>query len=119
VSDDTPPPTAGAVAGDRFPPHSRYSTSEVVTVVGADGVERRFLRRRFVPPQDDLSTVAEHLVTAEDRLDLLAQLYYGDPLLAWRIADANGADDPADLVRVPGRVLRIPAPDSTIGFGGA
>jgi nucleoid-associated protein YgaU len=113
-----PQPTAGAIAAGRFPPHSRYAASEVVTTTDAAGTERRYLRRRFVPPQDALTTIAEHLVVAEDRLDLLAQNYYGDPLLSWRIADANRAQDPSSLVAEAGRVLHITAPDPSVAFGG-
>jgi nucleoid-associated protein YgaU len=118
VSIDLPPPTAGAVAAERFPPHSRYANSEIVTRTGRGGVERRHLRRRFIASPDGQTTIAEHLVVAGDRLDVLAQRYYGDPLLSWRIADANRADDPSALVDEPGRVLHIPAPDATAGFGG-
>ena len=114
-----PVPTAGAVAADRFPPHSRYATTEVVTTVEADGTERRSLKRRFIPPAEASTIVAQHLVVAGDRLDALAQHYYGDPLLAWRIADANRALDPAELTGNPGEVLRIASPDLSGGFGGA
>lgn len=51
-----------------------------------------------------------HRVTAGDRLDLLASRYYGDPLQYWRIADANPARLPEDLLEV-GRVLVIPRGD--------
>lgn len=49
----------------------------------------------------------EHRVVAGDRLDQLAERYYGDPLKYWLICDANDALYPEDLL-VPGRVLRIP-----------
>jgi nucleoid-associated protein YgaU len=48
-----------------------------------------------------------HQVTADDRLDLLAYRYYGDPLQYWRIVDANPARSPEDLLEV-GRTLVIP-----------
>ena len=112
------PPTAGSVAADRFPPHSRYSSTEVITTTDSDGTEQRYLGRRFIAPLNDQAIIAEHLVVAGDRLDGLAQQYYGDPLLSWRIADANRAQDPGALVDQPGQVLHIVAPDSTGGFGG-
>jgi len=118
MSFESSAPTAGDVAADRFPPHSRYASVPVITVTEADATERRFLGRRFVPQPESTPIIAEHLVVAGDRLDLLAQQYYGDPLLAWRIADANRADDPAELTSEPGRVLKIPAPSATGGFGG-
>ncbi len=49
----------------------------------------------------------EHRVVAGDRLDLLAARYFGDPLQFWRIADANPARSPDELIE-PGRVLVIP-----------
>ncbi len=49
----------------------------------------------------------QHLVAGHERLDTLAQRYYGDPLLFWLICDANETVFPDDLM-VPGRVLRIP-----------
>ena len=48
-----------------------------------------------------------HRVVAGDRLDLLAARYFGDPLQYWRIADANPAPSPDELLE-PGRVLIIP-----------
>lgn len=61
------------------------------------------------PHQSDRGLVVrrEHRVVAGDRLDQLAQRYYGDPLKYWLICDANEAIFPEDLL-VPGRVLRIP-----------
>jgi len=49
----------------------------------------------------------EHVVVQGERLDQLAQRYYGDPLKYWLICDANDAVFPEELL-VPGRVLRIP-----------
>ncbi len=48
-----------------------------------------------------------HTVRAAERLDQLADRYLGDPHLFWRVADANTADAPDDLLD-PGRVLDIP-----------
>lgn len=108
----TQPPTAGSLLPERFPPHSRYAACEVVTTTLPDGTERRHLTRRVIPEEPG-AAIAEHLVTAGDRPDLLAHTYYGDPLLSWRIADANRVLDPAELVADPGRVLHVPAPGGT------
>jgi nucleoid-associated protein YgaU len=51
--------------------------------------------------------VLQHVVKADDRLDLLAMRYFGDPLQYWRIVDANPTIDPESLL-VRGRVLAIP-----------
>jgi nucleoid-associated protein YgaU len=48
-----------------------------------------------------------HRVASHERLDLIAQRYYGNPLLYWLICDANETIFPDDLL-IPGRVLRIP-----------
>ena len=112
-----PAPTAGAVAPERFPPASRYAGTVVETVVDGDGTEHRYLTRRFVPPVGT-NPLARHLVVSGDRLDLLAQRYYGDPLLSWRICDANRALDPGDLTATAGDVLTVPTPDLSAQFGG-
>lgn len=51
-----------------------------------------------------------HRVTGEDRLDLLAHHYFGDPHQYWRIADANPTELPEDLLD-PGRSVTIPGAD--------
>ncbi|MES2639548.1 MAG: hypothetical protein V4850_08680 [Myxococcota bacterium] len=51
-----------------------------------------------------------HTVAAGERLDLIAQRWYGDPLQSWRILDANEAAAPTELETV-GRRLRIPRAD--------
>lgn len=49
----------------------------------------------------------QHVVKAGERLDQIANLYYGDPLKYWLICDANEAVFPEELLE-PGRVLDIP-----------
>lgn len=59
-----------------------------------------------IPAQPDDLT---HAVGPDDRIDSLAQQYYGDPVLWWVIAMANDLEIlPTDLLT--GRVLRIPSP---------
>ena len=63
----------------------------------------------YVPraiPQPPPSVV--HTVAASDRLDLLAHRYLGDPFQFWRIADANPALTPEDVLD-PGAQIAIPA----------
>ena len=43
-----------------------------------------------------------------DRLDLVAARTLGNPLLAWRIADANQAMSPLEVVSRPGATLHVP-----------
>lgn len=72
--------------------------------LGAGGAEVEL----YVPRNPD-STEASlyHRVVAGDRLDLLAQRYFGDPLQYWRIVDANPTLEPEALLE-PGTLLSIP-----------
>jgi nucleoid-associated protein YgaU len=55
-------------------------------------------------------------VRTENRLDLIAHLFYNNSRLWWVIADANGIDDPSN---VPvGTTLNIPSVSSIFGVGG-
>lgn len=72
-----------------------------------DGVESWEM---FEPPaileQADDTT---YTVTDGDRIDLIANKFYGNPRLWWIVAVANDLDDlPTDLYG--GRLLRIPSP---------
>lgn len=106
---------AGAM-GTHFSPNSRYHTIGTLEWVAADGRAHRYLRRRFVPQPGALGVDAMVRVREGDRLDRIAAERLGDPERFWRIADANGAMHPADLMST-GRVLRIP-PASPGGIGG-
>jgi hypothetical protein len=56
--------------------------------------------------------LALHLVAPHDRLDLVSHRYTQDALGFWRIADANAALDPDDLVahESVGMEIVVPAP---------
>ncbi len=83
---------------------SRLRFSDLLTV---DGVE---FWDMFVPPEipvqaDDIP----YTVTQTDRIDLLADTYYGDPILWFVIALANNMElVPTALVS--GVQIRIPSP---------
>jgi hypothetical protein len=83
-----------------FPPNSRYHGTGTATCQAADGRVIVYLQRRFVPPQDSFQTLFEHTVRDGDRLDLIAAQHLGDPLLFWRLCDANGAMKPDDLLQI-------------------
>jgi hypothetical protein len=67
----------------------------------------RYKRVRFIPPTP---ARLAHLLVQGERLDHLAFLAYQDPERSWRIADANFATWPPDLVtEIGARVLIPPA----------
>lgn len=98
-----------------FDKNSRYADIETRTldIVGTDGTTRkvRYVARRFLPAAENLTTVVEHTVTEGDRLDNVTARYLGDPLLFWRVADANTAVRPEELTEETGRALRITLPE--------
>lgn len=97
-----------------FAPDSRYADVEDahLEVALADGTSRTvaYKRRRFLPPVDAGATLAEHRVTAGDRLDLLAHAYLGQATAFWRLCDANPVVRPAELTAEAGRHFRIALP---------
>ena len=99
-------------------PTSRYARIDIAITTIADGAggQRavRYLRRRFPPQPSTLQTLARHLVTGGDRLDLIAAKYLGDPTQFWRICDANRVIHPEELTaddRI-GELLRVPVPQA-------
>lgn len=110
---------ANALAIPLFPPGSRYHGLGAAQLIRSDGTPITFVRRRFVPPPEAFTDVAEHEVAAEDRLDNLAARYLGDPLQYWRICDANRAMRPDELTEFAGRRLRITLPEGIPGISDA
>ena len=103
----------------RFPITSRYFSSRTAQIELPDGRTITYLTRRFVPPPQAFSLLLEHSVSQGDRLDLIAFRYLGDPEQYWRIADANGAIRPDELIATLGRRLRITLPEGIPGNTGA
>jgi hypothetical protein len=98
-----------------FPPTSRYYGIDTAKLAIADGRTVVYLRRRFVPSPDRFVVVQLHVVTRDERLDNIAAKYLDDPEAFWRIADANGAMRPEELIETPGRSLRITLPEGIPG----
>ena len=90
-----------------FSPNSRYQQTETATLETADGRTIVYLKRRFVPPSLSFSLLQEYTVVEGDRLDNIAARYFNDPLLFWRLCDANDAMLPRDLLAETGDTLRI------------
>lgn len=106
---------ANAIEAPLFPPGSRYHGIAAARLTRPDGTAIAYLRRRVVPPPERFALLQEHAVAAGDRLDTVAARYVGDALQYWRIADANRAMRPDDLVAVTGRRLRITLPEGIPG----
>ena len=114
---------------------SRYRDCEQAFMpsMGGDGQPRQvaYLRRRFLPPLPDTAgdagaegspTLAEsglqvtalgqtlraHVIDARDRLDVLAWLALGDPLLFWKIADSNACLFPDEVTAELGTWIVVP-----------
>jgi hypothetical protein len=100
---------AGAIPSTPFVPQSRYSGVPLALLQGRPGEPGVvYVLRRFIPAPGTLTLAGRHVVAALDRPDSLAAKYFGDPLLYWRIADANAVVDPNELTDTLGRRLDIP-----------
>jgi hypothetical protein len=91
---------------------SRYYGLDISTMQLTDGRSISYVRRRFLPQGADLPLLAEVAVAQGERIDLVAYRTLGDPLAYWRVCDANDAMDPQELTAQPGRMLRVPLPQS-------
>ncbi len=96
---------------DLFSPDSRYTKSTTLEYTSADGRQIKYLERRILPQSENLSLVREYTVVQDDRLDSIAYNTLGNPLLFWRIADANNAMNPLELTDTVNRKLKIALPE--------
>ena len=115
--------SAGVVPQHSLPPTSRYADVGIAHHVpdaepGVEPVPVAFLRRRLVPRPERFSTLYEVRCVEGDRRELLAARHLGDVELWWRLADANGLIDPAEMTEPPGRVLRVTLPADMRGTDG-
>jgi hypothetical protein len=110
---------SASAAPQPFAPNSRYYGLPTLSLALPDGTTRAYLARRFVPRPERFAFLSEHLVAQDDRLDSLAARYFGDPVLFWRLCDANRALRPDELIETVGRALRITLPEGVpFGSGG-
>ena len=93
-----------------FDPTSRYYkiAQATLTVTDSDGLPReiKYIRRRFVPAADTMTTLAEYRVVQGDRLDNVTARFLNDPTQFWRVCDANSAMEVEEL-EIVGRIIRI------------
>jgi hypothetical protein len=110
----------GSPAEPGYPLDSRYFGVPRAVRTLADGRVVSYLRRRVVPPPAAGGSGTERIVRSYERLDTIAAETWGNSRLWWRIADANRAVDPDDLLE-QGRALVLPDPStgSAAGDGGA
>jgi hypothetical protein len=99
---------AGAIPSAPFVPQSRYSGVALALLQLRTGERVVYVRRRFIPGPG--APAALHVVAALERPDSLGAKHLGDPLLYWRIADANAVVDPNELTDSLGRRVAIPLP---------
>jgi len=92
-----------------MPANSRYQGLPTNTWTAPDGTQIVYLSRRIVPQPSSFASMGTHVMTYGERLDQVAANLMGDPLLFWRLADANGALDPDELEQ-GGRTVIIPLP---------
>jgi len=99
-----------------MPGRSRYDGAAEAAVVLTDpSGELRTVAYLLPRAPQDAGTgtpLAWHQVAPDDRIDLVADRYLGDPQAWWRICDANAALDPDALIGPDneGRVIVIGVP---------
>lgn len=102
---------AGAIPSTPFVAQSRYNGVALGLLQRrADDPGVVYVRRRFIPALNTLTIAARHVVGPLDRPDTLGAAQLGDPLLYWRIADANAVVDPNELTDTLGARVAIPLP---------
>ncbi len=84
---------------------SRYENVKNALFTAVDGRVIQYKRIRFIP---ETAAIQRHTVGQGERLDLISHRYFKDPLLFWRICDANKAMPPDELVEEAGRRILIP-----------
>lgn len=101
-----------------FPSNSRYAGVATSTLVDASGRNIVYVQRRFIPQASAFAALQQYTVAQGDRLDNMANNLLNDPLLFWRLCDANGALRPAEL-EVPGVTLNVTLPQGIPGSSNA
>ena len=107
---------AGAIPSSPFAANSRYSGVALAVLQRRPGEPAlAYVRRRFIAARNAMAVAAQHVVSAGERPDTLGALYFADPLLYWRIADANAVIDPHELTDTAGQRVDIPQPPGMAG----
>jgi hypothetical protein len=112
----------GSLRASLFRSNSRYYGIDTEMLTTPAGKTVIYLRRRFIPSPTRFALLQEHTITQGDRLDNITANYLGDPEQFWRVADANNAMNPADLVEQPDKIgtkLKITLPEDIAGMPNA
>lgn len=101
---------AGAIPQQPFDEASRYRGVGIALLPQpGNAPPLPYVKRRFIPARRSIAIAAEVTVHAGDRPDLIAARTLGDPLLYWRIADANVVAEAGELTATLGARVQIPA----------
>jgi hypothetical protein len=106
--------SAGAIPQTSYAPDSRYYGLAPSTYTTKDGHTIQYMSRRFIPQPGSFATIATHSVVQGERIDVIAEHFFGGPLLYWRLCDANLAVRP-DGLEQPGLLLRVTLAASPVG----
>jgi hypothetical protein len=87
---------------------SRYGALVPMEAALRGGRTAAVLPLRIAPPA--IAPQGEAATRQDERVDALAARTMGDPLLFWRLCDANLATDPQHLVGPSRRRLLLPVP---------
>jgi phage tail protein X len=68
-------------------PSSRYLSNPIVLLPDPSGMARQVITS--TPPEAVVITYTSYLVQGDDRIDSLAQSFYGDSTMWWAFANAN------------------------------
>jgi hypothetical protein len=78
-----------------------------------------YIRRRFLPQEDNFSLLQVYTVKEGDRLDNVTNQFLGDPEKFWQLCDANTVMHPGELTDTPGAAIRITLPEGIPGYNHA
>lgn len=116
VNPAEPFPNPAKLEANLYPQSSRYFGLKILKLQRPDGREVAYLERRFLPDTEEFEELRVHTVAEGERLDLIANEYFGDPSQFWRVCDANSIMNPEDLEEI-GRQVKITLPQGFSGGG--
>jgi hypothetical protein len=99
------------------PPNSRYFGTTDRFYTAPSGETVAYIARRIIPELDRYQVLDRHRAVASERVDQVADGFYGDPEQYWRICDANGVERPSTTLQPVGRLLVVPLPLELTGRG--